>query len=147
METHSGVGLSSRVSAVKLLICQLEFRIRVNFFGTNSAEACDYPLFGYKAAKAVSDKNADFGIVICKTGFGMAIVANKLKGVRSAVCDNAAEAESARKHNGCNVISLGATRIDAETAKQVVDVFLSTEAEGGRHQRRVDQIIELENPK
>ncbi|MFH1791116.1 MAG: ribose 5-phosphate isomerase B [Candidatus Omnitrophota bacterium] len=113
-------------------------------FGTDTAEACDYPLFGHKAAKAVADGKAEFGIVICKTGFGMAIVANKVSGVRSAVCDTADEAESARRHNACNVLSLAATRVGIGAAKDIADVFLSTGTEGGRHERRVGQIKELE---
>jgi ribose 5-phosphate isomerase B len=113
-------------------------------FGTNSGQSCDYPAIGYNVAKYVADKKADFGIAICKTGFGMAIVANKIKGIRSAVCDSAKEAESARQHNDCNVLSLAAKRVNFETAKKIVDIFLKTKLEGSRHRRRVRQIEVLE---
>lgn len=113
-------------------------------FGTNLSKSCDYPLIGYKLAESVSKGKSDIGIAICKTGFGMAIIANKLKGVRSAVCDTPREAKSARQHNDCNVVSLAAKRINFNTAKKIVDVFLSTPSEGGRHRRRVRQIIKLE---
>jgi ribose 5-phosphate isomerase B len=119
----------------------------VTDFGTDSEEACDYPFLGYNAALAVSRKKADFGIVICKTGFGMAIIANKVKAVRSAVCDSVEEARSAREHNHCNVLSLAATRVTPSEAMKIAEVFLGTECEGGRHLRRVEQIINLEKKK
>ncbi|MDD5438650.1 MAG: RpiB/LacA/LacB family sugar-phosphate isomerase [Candidatus Omnitrophica bacterium] len=116
-------------------------------FGPDSEEPCDYPLFGAKVADAVSRKKARFGIVICKTGFGMAITANKIAGVRSAVCDTPEEARSARRHNDCNVISLAAVRITPRVAEETVRVFLTEKAEGGRHRRRVLQIKRLEKRK
>lgn len=116
-------------------------------FGTDSPAPCDYPVFGYEAAKAVRDKKAEFGIVICKSGFGMAIVANKVKGIRSAVCDSAAEAESARLHNDVNVMSLSANRTKLPLAKKIVDTFLSLPFEGGRHKRRISQIQKIERGK
>lgn len=117
----------------------------VKDFGTNSIDSCDYPLVGYEVAKAVSRKKADFGIAICKTGFGMAIVANKVKGIRSAVCDSPDEAMSARLHNDCNVLSLAAKRVKLDAAEKIVDLFLSTGNEGGRHKKRVMEITEVEN--
>jgi len=119
----------------------------VKDYGSFSEEPCDYPLLGYKAAKDVSMKKADFAIVICKTGFGMAISANKVKGVRSAVCDSVEEAESARRHNDCNALSLAATRLTDRLAAKITDVFISTPAEGGRHARRVKQISTIERKK
>lgn len=116
----------------------------VEDFGAFTIEASDYPLYGQKAARAVAAGAADFGILICKTGFGMAITANKIKGIRSAVCDSADEAVSARQHNHCNVLSLAAQRIDAKNAKSITEAFLTTSEEAGRHQRRVDQITKLE---
>lgn len=117
---------------------------KIKDFGTNSIEPCDYPQFGYKAAKAVASGKADYGIVICKTGFGMAIIANKVKGIRSAVCDTVDETKSACQHNACNVLSLAAKRITCESAKEIVQAFLTTAPEGDRHQRRVKQIMGLE---
>ncbi|NQT22122.1 MAG: ribose 5-phosphate isomerase B [Candidatus Omnitrophica bacterium] len=117
---------------------------KVKDFGTYSLRPSDYPLFGHKAALYVSKKKAQRGIVICKTGFGMAIIANKLKGIRSAVCDTPMEAKSSRQHNDCNVLSLAAKRVGLKKAKKIADVFLHTKAEGGRHKRRVRQIVKLE---
>ena len=119
----------------------------VQDFGAYTAEPSDYPLFGYEVAKAVAGKRADYGIVICKTGFGMAIMANKLKNIRSAVCDTVSEAGSARSHNACNVLSLAANRVNFRKAKNIVDIFLKTKPDGGRHLRRVKQISKLENKK
>jgi ribose 5-phosphate isomerase B len=115
--------------------------------GAYTIEASDYPPLGYRAARAVSTKKSDYGIVICKSGFGMAIIANKVKGIRSAVCDTVGEALSARQHNDCNVLSLAANRVRPAAAKKIVDVFLTTNSEPGRHKRRVDQITKLERAK
>jgi len=117
---------------------------KVKDFGTNSVESCDYPQYGAKAAENVGNGGSDFGILICKTGFGMAIVANKVKGVRSAVCGTEEEAISSRRHNDCNVLSLAAKRVKLKEAKDIIDAFLKTDAEGGRHQRRVMQIKDME---
>jgi len=114
-------------------------------FGTDSAESCDYPDFGYKVATSVQDNKADIGIVICKSGFGMCIVANKVKGIRCAVCDNADEARSAREHNFCNVLALAANRVDIEKAKKIIEVFIKTSFGEERHQKRVAKIDEIEN--
>jgi len=116
----------------------------VKDFGTMSEEPCDYPVVGFKAADAVSRKKARAGIVICKTGFGMAIIANKVSRVRSAVCDTRDEARSARQHNDCNVLSLAALRVGPKAAESIVEVFLTEKAEGGRHKRRVLEINRLE---
>lgn len=120
---------------------------RVRDIGTDRRASCDYPPIGYEIAKSVSKKESNFGIAVCKTGFGMAIIANKIKGVRSAVCDTPSEARSARQHNDCNVLSLAAKRVDFASAKRIVDAFLKTCAEGGRHRRRVKQINKLEKRK
>jgi len=139
---HGGFILKEEV---KKYLKEKEYSIKD--FGTNSIESCDYPLIGYKVAKAVSKKKARYGIAICKTGFGMAIIANKVKGVRSAVCDTPKEAESARRHNDCNVLSLASKRVKLEAAKKTINVFLKTGGESGRHLRRVKQIISLERKK
>ncbi|MDD4202130.1 MAG: ribose 5-phosphate isomerase B, partial [Candidatus Omnitrophica bacterium] len=109
-------------------------------FGTNSSESCDYPDFGYEVGKAVKEKKAEIGIVICKSGFGMCIVANKVKGVRCAVCDNVEQAVSAREHNFCNVLSLGANRVGVAKAKKIIKVFINTPFGEERHQKRVAKI-------
>ncbi len=113
--------------------------------GTFSQDSCDYPDFAIKAAVLVANGECDFGIVICTTGEGMAIVANKVKGVRCGLAVNKDMAEFSRKHNDANMLSLGAKYVSPETAFELVDAFLSTDFEGGeRHTRRVNRIKELE---
>ena len=113
-------------------------------YGTNSLDSCDYPDFGRKAAEAVANKTVDKGIVICTTGIGMSIVANKVDGVRCALVSNADAASLTRRHNDTNVLALGAKYTNFDLAKEITQVWLSTEFEGGRHQRRVDKIMEIE---
>lgn len=113
--------------------------------GTNSEESCDYTQFGIETAKAVRDKKADFGIVICKSGIGMSIVANKVKGVRAALCMSEYMARQCRKHNDANVLALSAELTNIDDSKSIVSAFLSSLFEAGRHKRRVDQITDYEN--
>lgn len=113
-------------------------------YGTNSLDSCDYPDFGRKAAEAVANKTVDKGIVICTTGIGMSIVANKVDGVRCALVSNTDAASLTRRHNDTNVLALGAKYTNFDLAKEITQVWLSTEFEGGRHQRRVDKIMEIE---
>lgn len=119
-------------------------RYKVEDAGTDSAEACDYPQFGFKVAEQVSTGRADRGIVICKTGIGMAIIANKHPRVRAGACSSVAEALSARKHNDINVLVLAATKVSREKALQITRAWLKTRALKGRHGRRVKQIERLE---
>lgn len=112
-------------------------------FGTHSAESCDYPTFAYKVAKAVSSKKADLGILICKSGNGMAIVANKLPQVRAAICFDKNVAELSRQHNDANILVLGSEHLFDEP-DNIVGAWLKTPFEGGRHKRRVNQIISVE---
>ena len=116
----------------------------VKDFGSYTNAPCDYPLMGYKVAKSVSAGAFKKGILICKTGIGMAIVANKLPGVRSAVCNNIAQAKTSRQHNDTNLISLAAKFVTPGKAKKIVNKWLTTKAEGSRHKRRVNQINRLE---
>jgi len=113
-------------------------------FGTHTAEPCDYPLVGYKVARAISKNKFKKAILICKTGIGMAIIANKLPNVRSGVCNTVGEARSSREHNDTNLLSLAAKYVNFDKAKKIVSVWLSTKALGGRHHRRVCQIKRLE---
>ncbi len=113
-------------------------------FGTNSLDSCDYPDFGRLAAEAVANKTVDKGIVICTTGIGMSIVANKVDGVRCALVGNTDAASLTRRHNDTNVLALGAKYTNFELAKEITNIWLSTEFEGGRHQRRVDKIMDIE---
>ena len=114
-------------------------------FGCNSTESCDYPNFGAAAARAVAEGKCQRGIVICTTGIGISIAANKIKGIRCAHCADCLEAEMTRRHNDANMLAIGAGFTGKNMAERMVEVFLSTEFEGGRHQRRVDQITALEN--
>lgn len=113
-------------------------------FGTNSTESCDYPIFGKAAAQAVAAGRCETGIVICTTGIGISISANKVKGVRCALCSEPLSAEMTRRHNDANMLALGAGMVGLQLAQRIADVFLSTQFEGGRHQRRVDKISALE---
>ena len=112
----------------------------VKDFGTDSSESVDYPLFIRPAAEAVARGEFDQGIVLGGSGNGEAIVANKVKGIRCAVCWNAESACLAREHNDANMISLGQRMMTPETAIQIIDAWLSAKFEGGRHKRRIEQI-------
>ena len=120
---------------------------KIKDFGTDSDEACDYPIIGYEVAKSVSMGKFKRGILICKSGLGMTIIANKLPRVRSAVCNMVSQAKSSRLHNDTNVLSLAAMYIDFSKAKRIVDTWLKTKALPGRHKRRVNQINKLEKRK
>ena len=113
-------------------------------FGTDSAESCDYPIFGKAAAEAVASGECEKGIVICTTGIGISITANKVKGIRCALCADSLSAEMTRRHNDANMLAMGAGMVGPNLAERIVDVFLSTQFEGGRHQRRVDLISAME---
>jgi RpiB/LacA/LacB family sugar-phosphate isomerase len=119
-------------------------RYSVEDVGTHSAESCDYPRYGYMAAKKVSRKKADRGIVVCKTGIGMAVIANKVRGVRAGTCYDRADAISSRQHNDTNVLVLAANKVSEKKALEIVKVWLKTKALKGRHTRRVRQITKLE---
>ena len=109
-------------------------------FGTFTKDSCDYPDFAKQAAQAVADGKCNKGIVICTTGIGVSIVANKVKGVRCALCINADMATRTRAHNDANMIAMGQIYVDNDTADEIVPAFLTTEFMGGRHQVRVDKI-------
>ena len=115
--------------------------------GTNSRESVDYPIFGESVAETVAKGEADRGIVICGTGIGISISANKVKGIRAALCTNEYMARMARKHNDANVLALGARVLGVDLALSIVETFLNTEFEGGRHERRVHLIHNIEQLK
>ena len=112
--------------------------------GTNSTEKCDYPDYGRPAAQLVASGECDRAILLCTTGIGMSMVANKVKGVRCALCSDTLSASMTRRHNDANVLAMGAVIVGPRLAEHIVDEFLNTEVEGGRHQRRVDKIMETE---
>lgn len=112
--------------------------------GTNSEERTDYPIIAKEVCKSIQNKEADLGIVICKTGYGMSIVANKFKGIRCATCYSEESARFAKAHNNINVIALGAEYMSSNEAVCILRMILATEFEGGRHQERLNMIQEIE---
>jgi ribose 5-phosphate isomerase B len=114
--------------------------VEVLDLGTNSEESVDYPAFGRACGEAVAKGEAHRGIVCCGTGIGISIAANKIKGIRCAVCTNEFMAEMCARHNDANIIAFGGRVIDKETAAELTDIWLDTPFEGGRHQRRVDAL-------
>ena len=136
---HGGYHLKEHIKAylaAKGITCQ--------DFGTDSTESCDYPVFGKEAAEAVASGQCEKGIVICTTGIGISITANKVKGVRCALCSEPLSAEMTRRHNDANMLAMGAGMVGKNMAERIVDTFLDTAFEGGRHQRRVDLITDME---
>ena len=112
--------------------------------GTHDKNACDYPDFAAAVAHAIAQGQAPVGIIVCSTGIGVSMTANKVHGISAALVHHANEAEMTRRHNDANVLCMGGRVIGSGLAAEIVDVFLTTEFEGGRHQRRVDQITDLE---
>ena len=113
-------------------------------FGTDSLDSCDYADFGIPAAKAVASGECEKGILLCTTGIGMSMSANKVRGIRCALLSDLMSARLTRQHNDANVLAMGAAVVGEKLALEIVDTFLTTEFEGGRHQRRVDKIMALE---
>lgn len=117
---------------------------QVEDFGTDSQESCDYPDFAAPAAQAVARGACDRGIVICTTGIGVCIAANKVRGIRCALLSDLMSARLTRQHNDTNMMALGAGVVGEKLALELVDVWLTTEFEGGRHARRVQKLMDLE---
>jgi len=117
---------------------------KVKDFGTYSEESVDYPDIAFKVAEEVSTGNFDRGILICGTGIGMCIAANKVDGIRAALCWDERSAELSRKHNNSNILCIGGRILKEKDAKKIVDIWLQTEFEGGRHLRRVKKILDYE---
>ncbi|MBQ3477439.1 MAG: ribose 5-phosphate isomerase B [Clostridia bacterium] len=113
-------------------------------FGSDVTESTDYPIYAERVSKAVVSGECDKGILICGTGIGISISANKIHGVRCALCSEPVSAQLARQHNDANIVAMGARTIGPVMAEGIVDVFMSTEFQGGRHQRRVDKIMMLD---
>ena len=113
-------------------------------FGTYTEDSCDYPVYGEMVGKAVVSGECESGIIICGTGIGISIAANKIHGVRAALCHDCYSAEFTRRHNNANVLALGGRVIGGGHALKIVDIFLNTDFEGGRHARRVDLITKIE---
>lgn len=136
---HGGFELKEAVRAY------LEERqIPYEDFGAYSTDSVDYAPIAAKAARYVASGQADCGVLICSTGIGISIAANKVKGIRAALCTNEFCAEMTRRHNNANILCMGGKVVDSATARKLVDIFLNTPFEGGRHQRRIDQIALIE---
>lgn len=136
---HAGFGLKEKLSAYLG-----RKGIKVKDVGTYTDERCDYPEFAYNVARAVSENKFKRGLLVCKTGIGNSIIANRLSGVRAALCYNAEAAKLSRAHNDSNILVLGAHFVKESSAKKILDLWLNTEFQGGRHKRRLDQIKRLE---
>lgn len=132
---HAGYELKEKI---KQLLT--DKKIEVEDFGAFSTASVDYPDFAHPTSKAVEDKNADLGILLCGSGNGIAMTANKHKGIRAAICWNTELADLARQHNDANILVLPARFISEELGLEIVKSFLNNEFEGGRHQRRVEKI-------
>ena len=137
---HGGFNL---ITAIKKYLD--EKGIEYKEFGTFSEDSVDYPIYAYKVAKAVTSGECELGILVCGTGVGMSIAANKVKGIRAAAVSEHFSAKYTRLHNNSNILCLGGRVIGVGTALELVDLFVDTEFEGGRHQRRIDKITEAEN--
>ena len=136
---HGGVDLKEEI---------INFLKQQNYdikdFGTNSNKSCDYPDYALPVAEAIAAKEFDFGILICGTGIGISIAANKVPGVRAALCSDTFSAHSTREHNNANILALGARTTGAGLALDIVKTFLNAKFEGDRHQIRIDKITAIE---
>ncbi len=137
---HSALEMKKEI--IKLLE---EMGLEYKDFGTYEPVSCDYPVYGARAAHAVASGECDRGILICGTGIGMSLVANKIKGIRCVVCSEPYSAQLSRMHNNSNMLALGARVVGSELARMIARIWLETDFEGGRHARRVGMITALEN--
>lgn len=143
------IGIGNDHAAVEMkndVVTYLEEKgIEVVNYGTDTHESCHYPEFGEKVGRAVANGDVDLGILICGTGVGISLAANKVKGVRAVVCSEPYTAKLSRQHNNTNVLAFGARVIGIEMAKMIIDEWLKAEFMGGRHQDRVDMIMVIED--
>ena len=116
----------------------------VKDFGAHGTERTDYPIYGEAVARAVVAREVDCGVLICGTGVGISLVANKVTGIRAVVCSEPYSAQLSKQHNNTNILAFGARVVGIELAKMIVDAWLGAEFEGGRHQRRIDQIARID---
>jgi ribose 5-phosphate isomerase B len=134
-------GLSLKKEIIKHLECK---NIEVKDFGTHTEESCDYPDYALKVAEEVVAQNFELGILICGTGIGISIAANKVPGIRAALCSDTFSAHATREHNNANILALGARVVGPGLALDIVDAFIDAKFEGDRHQKRVNKITEIE---
>ncbi len=136
---HVGIGLKTEIMALLQ-----EMGLEYKDYGAYTPQSADYPIFAARAARAVTGGECERGILICGTGVGISIAANKMKGIRCVVCTDCYSAKLSREHNDANMLAMGARVVGSELAKMIARIWLTTEFEGGRHQRRVDQMMSLE---
>ena len=143
------IGIGNDHSAVEMKREVMNFLQDLGYevvnYGTDSTESCNYPVYGEKVARAVVAKEVDLGIVICGTGVGISLAANKVKGIRAVVCSEPYSARLSRQHNNTNILAFGARVVGIELAKMIIEEWLNAEFEGGRHQERVNMIMDIEN--
>ena len=144
------IGIANDHTAVeyKRIIAQYirdHYGYEVVNYGTDSTESFDYPIAGEAVANAVKKGEVDLGVAICGTGIGISLACNKVRGIRCAVCSEPYSAQLSRRHNNSNILAFGARVVGIEMAKMIVDAWLTAEFEGGRHQRRVDMIMAIED--
>lgn len=143
------IGIGNDHSAVEMKREVMKFLQDLGYevvnYGTDSTESCNYPVYGEQVARAVVAKEVDLGIVICGTGVGISLAANKVKGIRAVVCSEPYSARLSRQHNNTNILAFGARVVGIELAKMIIEEWLNAEFEGGRHQERVNMIMDIEN--
>ena len=137
---HAGLPLKKEIIALLE-----EMGLPYHDYGTYTTDSCDYTQFAQRAAKAVASGECERGIIICGTGIGISMAANKVKGIRCACCSDCYSAKMTRKHNDANMLAMGARVVGPDLGRMIAEIFLTTDFEGGRHQRRVDQITAIEN--
>lgn len=138
---HRGFDFKKRVAD---MLIQMGHTVK-DYGTTTSTEPVDYPDYGLKASRAVGSGECERGILVCGTGIGMSLVANKVRGVRAAVCHNLYTVEMSRRHNDSNVLCIGADIVDEELLEQKLKLWLETPFEGGRHARRIEKVMDIEN--
>ena len=136
---HAGLELKKEIAAHLV-----ENGYEVKDYGTYTADSCDYPVYGEAVGRAVASGECELGVLVCGTGIGISMAANKVKGVRAAVCSDTFSAEMTRRHNDANIIAMGARVVGSGLALAIVDAFMNAEFEGGRHARRVDLMKDIE---
>ncbi|MCI5621876.1 MAG: ribose 5-phosphate isomerase B [Lachnospiraceae bacterium] len=143
------IGIGNDHAAVEMKLAIKEYLESLGHevvnYGTDSNESCNYPEYGAKVGRAVADGDVDCGVLICGTGVGISIAANKVKGVRAAVCSDVTTAHLVKEHNNANIIAFGARIVGIELAKDIVKSYLDAEYQGGRHEQRIAMIHEIEN--
>ena len=139
---HAGLALKNEI-----IVLLEEMNLKYRDFGTNSTERTDYTRYGYPAALAVASGECEKGLLFCGTGIGISLAANKVKGIRCAVCSDCYSAVLSRQHNNANMLALGARVVGVDLARMIAKLWLETSFEGGRHQIRIDHISQIETGK